>query len=845
MLCPNFPRGALRSLPFLPGAGLVAGLILGSASGLRASVAETAAPVSAPPPARPLAAKPPPAELALAQFHQVVEPILEQRCYACHGDGESRAGVAFDTLKTTDQILHNPELWRKVRKTTRSHLMPPVKHDPPTPQQQLALESWITTAGFGLNPDQPDPGRVTVRRLNRTEYKNTVRDLLGVDFDTDLELASDDVGYGFDNIADVLTLSPIRMEKFLAAAELVVGKGVPAAPRVMDEQSARASEFLSADGSLNGDPLSFYVESAISHTFSARVEGDYRIVVSSQVDGNTDHDPGRCVITGLADGKEFYRREHSWADCELFHDTRVIHLGAGSHQITFHLQPLLPYEQHVTPKMNYKLNLVQVQGPLDEKDWLPPPSYARFFPRPEAPAEPTARRAYARAVLASFAARAWRRPVDPETLGLLVDLAESTYQTSGVTFEAGVSRAMVAMLASPRFLFRVETTEPAPAGQPAANVDEYALASRLSYFLWSSLPDDELFRLAARGELRKNLAAQVKRMLADPKSAAFVENFTGQWLRSRDVQRVALDRVRIFEREGVVLPANAPTDVSAASRLAMKQEAEAYFGYVAHENRSVLELLDSDYTFVNQQLAGYYAMPAGTATGPELRKVTLPPDDPRGGGVLTMGSVLAVTSNPARTSPVKRGKWILENILGAPAPPPPPAIPPLEEAEKKLTDHVPTQRETLALHRQDALCASCHDRMDPLGLALENFNALGLYRTRDMGQPVDATGQLFTGEAFKNIRELKHILVADHRDEFYRTLTERMLTYALGRGVEYYDVPAVDQIVARLDRTDGRFVELLLGLVESAPFQQRRVAPAPLTPAPKPALVATETAPAP
>ncbi len=788
---------------------------------------------------------PPDPALGLAQFHQTVSPILEERCYACHGDGEKKGGLAFDELKTPEQILGNPELWLKVLKNTRSHLMPPAEKTPPTAVEQAALEQWIKTAAFGLNPAQPDPGRVTLRRLNRTEYHHTVRDLLGVDYDVDAALPAEDVGYGFDNIGDVLSISPMRMEKLLETAQDLVKKAVPAASRTIGEETALASEFLSADGSYNGDPLSFYFEAAVSHTYHVRVGGDYRILISSQVDGVTQPDPGLCVVSGLADGKEFYSREHHWADCEYFHDERVVHLEAGDHQVTFHLQPLLPPEQQRTSKMNYKLAQVQMIGPLDEKDWQPPPGYARFFPRAEPPAEPAARRAYAREVLEKFATKAYRRPVAGPTLDRLVSIAETFYQAPGATFEGGVSRAMVAVLASPRFLFRFEEAEPAAPGQPFARVDEYALASRLSYFLWSTMPDDALFALAAQGGLRKNLAAQVQRMLVDQKADAFVENFSGQWLQSRGILHTALDRVAIFAREDITLARNAPTDVSAASRLAMKQEAEAYFGYVVRENRSVLELIDSDYAFLNRTLAGYYGLPADTAPGPDFRKVTLRPDDPRGGGVLTMGSVLSVTSNPTRTSPVKRGKWILENILGAPAPPPPPNVPSLELAEKKIDGHKPTQREVLAKHREDALCASCHARMDPLGLALENYNALGLHRTAELGQPVDATGQLFTGEKFDDIRGLKHILATAHRDEFYRTLTEKLLIYALGRGVEYYDVPTVDTIVARLGRTDGHFTELLLGVIESAPFQSRRLAPAPLTPEAKPALVAARTTPVP
>ena len=377
----------------------------------------------------------------------------------------------------------------------------------------------------------------------------------------------------------------------------------------------------------------------------------------------------------------------------------------------------------------------------------------------------------------------------------------------------------------------MEESAPAVAGQPFVDVDEYALASRLSYFLWSSMPDDELFKLAAQGALRKNLGAQVRRMLADPKADAFVENFAGQWLRSRDILRTPIDRVAVLEREGIKTPAGRaaqPTDVTPEQREAMKAEAEAYVGYVARNNRSVLELLDSNYAFVNATLASYYGMPAGTAKGTALQKVTLPPADPRGGGVLTMGSVLAVTSNPTRTSPVKRGKWILENILGAPPAPPPPNIPALEETLGKIADHVPSQREVLALHRKDPLCASCHDKNGSARARAGELQRPRPIPHRGDGPAGRRRGRALHGRALQQFRELKHLLVTTHRDEFYRTFTEKLLIYALGRGVEYYDMPTVDKIVARLDQTDGKFEELLLGVVESAPFEERRPVPQPL-----------------
>ena len=368
-------------------------------------------------------------------------------------------------------------------------------------------------------------------------------------------------------------------------------------------------------------------------------------------------------------------------------------------------------------------------------------------------------------------------------------------------------------------------------------MDEYSLASRLSYFLWSTLPDDELLKLAASGQLRQNLDAQVQRMLADPRSEAFIESFAEQWLQSRDVLDLPINEPEMLAREGI----ETKQELTADYRTAMQKETTAYFGYIAHNDRSVLEFLDSNYTFVNDKLAEIYGLP--NVTGPEMRRVTLPPDSPRG-GVITMASTLVMTSTPSRTSPVKRGKWLLENILGAPAPPPPPNIPPLEDAAKQVADHTPTQREVLALHRQDPLCASCHDRMDPLGLALENFNGIGGFRTQELDQPIDATGKLSTGESFKNITELKHILVANHREEFYRALTEKLLTYAAGRGMEYYDVPTIDQIVARLDRADGRFSALLLGVIESAPFQERRPLSNPLKTEAAPSNLLTQNTPA-
>ncbi len=838
---------------------------------------------------------------ALAQFHKMVEPILREHCYDCHGDGSSRAGLAFDDLVTEGKVLHNPEVWLKVLRNTRSHLMPPADHAPPTAAEQLVLEQWITTAGFGLNPARPDPGRVTVRRLNRTEYRNTIRDLLGVDFDAEAALPPDDIGYGFDNIGDVLSISPMRMEKFIEAAMAAVEKGVPKDTVVIPAQLTLPTDFHTADGAQTAEHLSFYQVRTVTHRYQAKATGDYRVIISSKVDGEANPDPQQVRITGLSDGKEFFRAEYHWSDAEYYNDERIVHWEQGEHEIGLATQPLLDL-QPLKTKMEYKILYVRLEGPLDRKDWEQAPGYRRFYSRDVPPEKPAARRTYARETLTRFVTKAYRRPVDRATVEQLVDLAEKTYSTPGNAFEKGIAQAMVAALASPRFLFHFENAEPAARGQQSAQVDEYTLAERLSYCLWSSMPDEELTGLAARGELRKNFRAQVQRMLADPKAQALAENFSGQWLQSRGVLDTPINSAEVMARETprsppvavvvdapvpdavvAVLPAVSPAPAAAPVavgnaragaapgragapapnaapgrgrgrgpavlsgtaltpeiRAAMKRETEAYFSHIIHDDCSVLELLDSDYTFVNDQLAAVYGIP--NISGPEMRRVTLPPGDLRG-GVLTMGSVLTVTSNPTRTSPVKRGKWILENILGSPPPPPPPNIPALEEAQAKLADRPVTQRELLALHRADPKCASCHARMDPLGLALENFNAFGRARTQENGVPIEPAGELATGEKFNGVREVKRALVEGHRIEFYRTLTEKLFTYALGRGMEYYDVPAVDRIVGQLEKDNGRFSTLLLGVLESVPFQQRRLNSNAVTPDAKPALLTSQTGP--
>ena len=642
-------------------------------------------------------------------FRQSVLPLLNKYCFACHGDGEATAQVAFDQFPSDEQLVGSRALWWKALKQLRAGFMPPQSEAQPSNEEMLRIERWIKTAVFEIDPQNPDPGRVTLRRLNRVEYRNTIRDLLGIDYDTAGEFPADDTGYGFDNIGDVLTISPLLLEKYVGAAEAIVQQ------------------------------------------------------------------PGfdKLFAAGIPEGDQ-------------------------------------------------------------------------------------QRRDYARELLSRFAARAFRRPPEPETIERLLALVETAAGPDSQAFKAGIARAVTAILASPRFLFREELTEPAsPPTHP--QVDEYALAARLSYFLWSTMPDDELFRLAGEHKLREDLPAQVRRMLADARFKQFIRHFTGQWLQARDIESVPINAFAVMTgdqlpdaealkrrarfRELRSRPFESLTDEEKAEidaareafragiqrfrkfelngdlRRAMRDETEMLFAYIVEQDRSLLELIDSNYAFLNERLATQYGIEG--VEGSEMRLVQLPPDSPRG-GLLTQGTVLAVTSNPDRTSPVKRGLFILDNLLGTPPPPPPPDIPPLEDAAKQLADRSPTLREQLELHRAQPLCHSCHNRLDPLGLALEDFNALGMLRERRPDRVIDTSGTLLSGESFANVRELKRILATARRRDFYRCLSEKLLTYALGRGLEDYDVYTVDELVERLDCENGRASVLISGIIESVPFQRRR-----------------------
>ncbi len=783
---------------------------------------------------------------AVQAYHSDVLPILEKRCYECHGDGYDKGKVAFDSLETDAQIL-KPELWVRVLLNTRAGLMPADRKPRLTAGEQQTLERWIKYDVFGIDPANPDPGRVTLRRLNRVEYRNTVRDLTGVDYNTDHEFPPDDSGFGFDNIGDALTMSPMLMEKYVAAAQAIVAEAVPTAPRKPAEAVVNGMAFDGTDARLKWGKrdLVFNEPRTLHATYKNESAGSYRVSLEIEVNGSYVPDPGRARVIFKVDGKEVRNQEFGYYDEKVFTFDSTHKWPAGEHSFAIELQPVVPEGKKETI-IDLFVNKLTIEGPLEKSQWIATKNYEKVFPRP-VPAGKKERRAYAAELLSAFAAKAYRRPLTGEDTGArLAALAEATYSQPGKTFEQGVAHAAAAVLASPRFLFRLEAPAQNQLTARFADIDEYSLASRLSYFLWSTMPDAELMKLAGRGELRKNLDAQVKRMLADKRADNLAKNFTGQWLQARDVEGIASNPREILLRDageegslkalfaawkaqdektakeitqkidGIV---DSKPEFDKPMRAAMRSETEAYFGYVMRDDRPVTELIDSNYAFLNEALARYYGIPG--VTGKELRKVTLPADSPRG-GVLTQGSALLVTSNPDRTSPVKRGLFVLANFLGTPPPPPPANVPALEASESEFHGKEPALRDVLKVHRESPLCRSCHNRMDPIGLAFENFNGVGMWRDSERKQPIVAEGSLITGETFNSVSELKHILVTGHREDFYRTLTAKLLTYAIGRGPEYYDVETIDQIVKRLDDNGGKFSALLMGVIDSAPFQKMR-----------------------
>jgi hypothetical protein len=735
-------------------------------------------------------------------FARQVAPLLRQYCTDCHGGDKPRAGVALDRYRDDITAAGDLVTWEKVQKALRDGSMPPAKKKQPTPAERDLLAAFLDQQlAAGASPH--DPGHVTLRRLNRTEYSNTISDLVGLSFHAADDFPADDVGYGFDNIGDVLTVSPVLLERYLAAAERIIGEAlrepgsgsrrIPAAqmqPGPKPEELAGGFRRVAIGCQLDSGP------------FDVVHGGDY--ILRTRAYGADGPSSLRLVLQ--LDGREVrgFDVRVTQAKPQVY-EARA-HLDAGQHAVA-----LVHDSKSTDPRQAGRdlfLQVLEVEGPVGREGEAPvappvtPGVYQRLItcrPGPGLRKDDCAHQ-----ILAAFARRAYRRPVSADEVDRLVALVRRCEQ-DGETFDKGIRLALEAVLVSPHFLFRVERDPETGRPDSPHPISEHELATRLSYFLWSSMPDEELLALADRGALRQNLEAQVRRMLREDKARALAENFAPQWLETRNLKALTPDH-NLFPKFNDTL------------RTAMMREVELFFGAIMEEDRSILDLLDADFTFVNEPLAAHYGI--RDVKGPEFRRVRL--EDGQRGGVLTLAAVLTVTSNPTRTSPVKRGKWILENLLNAPPPPPPPEAGELKDEKPALQSA--SLRQRMELHRAKAECAGCHSRLDPLGFGFENFDAVGAWRSRDGKFPIDASGTLPGGETFHGPVELKKILHS-RSDSFARCLAEKLLTYALGRGVQATDRPALDALVEAMAHDRYRFSTLVLELVKSEPFQLRRGRP--------------------
>ena len=743
-----------------------------------------------------------PGSSPVSEFKRWVQPVLAEHCYACHGTEKKRGDLDLQRFAHDPALAREREVWEKVRTALTAREMPPEGKPQPAESARQGVVGWIDDALAALDANTPpNPGRVTARRLNRNEYRNTIRDLVGVDYDAHGLFPNDESGYGFDNIGDVLSLPPMLMEKYLAAAEAIARQVIvtndPAAKRIQRVPANRFSTQADAVSTTEEEVWAFYREGEITASLEFPAAGEYRLRL--RVYGE-QAGPELPKIGVRFDGREIHVQTVQATESrpEIFEVPLAV--TAGAHRLG------LAYLNNFNTDgdRNLFLTSVEVVGPLGAAPEDYPPAHRRILPRRPAPGEELG---YAAEVLRALAARAYRRPPTDAEVQRLVALVASILKEGG-GFEEGIRFAVEAVLVSPHFLFRWEL-DPAPLAAGASReLTDYEVASRLSYFLWSSMPDDELFRLAAEGTLRRPavLAAQVSRLLADPRSAELVRNFGGQWLQVRNLDQA--------EPDATIFPA-----WDRGLREAMRRETELFLAAVVREDRSVYDLIDADFTFLNERLARHYGI-SGVA-GDAFQRVKLPTGSPRG-GVLTQGSVLTITSVPTRTAPVLRGKWILEQILGTPPPPPPGNVPPLEQGEE--AEQAATVRQRLELHRSKPECMGCHQKMDPLGFALENFDAIGRWRDQDGPHPVDTSAELPGGRKVEGAAGLKRVLRSG--PEFPRALASKLLTYALGRGLTPADRPVVNAVVERLAKEDFRISSLLLAIVESDPFLKRQPQPA-------------------
>jgi hypothetical protein len=765
--------------------------------------------------------------------------LLDRYCVSCHNERMKTANLALDSVDTASLSGH-ADVWEKVVRKLRAGMMPPPGRPRPDAAAHEALVSFLEGELDRAAAANPDPGRTeTFHRLNRTEYQNAVRDLLALNVDATALLPADDGSYGFDNIAGVLKVSPILMERYVAAARKISRLAIGLPPRSPAAETFRVSPELLQYDHVDGLPFGTRGGTSIEYTFPADGEYEFKIALGRavweqypivglsdephQMELSVDGERIRLFDVKRAGGRPPRGSDAPPEDPESGLRARL-RVTAGPHDVTvtFIRKSAALVEEDLRepfakPYLNQvfqpQVGSVTITGPFNAAGAPAAETASRkkiFTCRPSGESDELA---CARRILTPLAKRAFRRPATDGDVQELLGFYRDGRKEGG--FELGIEMALRKLLVSPEFLFRIErdplTTSAGDAPADRARADAYhvsdlELASRVSFFLWSSIPDDPLLDIAAQGKLHEPavLEKQVRRMLADARSQALVTNFAGQWLYLRNLRGVRPDEV--------LFP-----DFDEELRDGFQRETELFFENLVREDRSVLDLLKADYTFVNERLARHYRIP--NVYGSHFRRVTLAADNPRG-GLLGQGSVLTVTSHANRTSPVIRGKWLLENVLGTPPPPPPGNVPPLEATHVK--GKTLTVREQMEEHRKNPACATCHKLMDPLGFALENFDAVGRWRPRaENGAALDTSAVLPDGTAFTGVDGLKQALLA-RSDMFVSTMTEKLLTYALGRGLEYYDAPAVRAIRRDAANRQYRFSSLILGIVNSAPFQMRR-----------------------
>ncbi len=734
-----------------------------------------------------------------AAFDRAVKPLFDSTCSMCHSAGVASGGLNIEQYSTVASLASDRDEWDKIVHRLQAGEMPP-KEIPQSDEMKAQIASTVAFAKDEIKRldglVKPDPGRVTARRLNRSEYTNTIRDLLAVDFRADKNFPTDDSGEGFDNIGDILTVSPLLMDKYISAARAIAARAIgadPLPPKPIEiEYSTRLKNIRRLD------------YSDVEATHRVDFDADYDIRVGLPGQRAADAKPvnmglwmdGKLLTTQMVETKPSgltyfnpYSEEHI-----------KVYLPAGDHVfrlgfIDDEFVKTLDDKTAYSDKANKFIGSMFFVGPYPSK--VEKESRKKILI-----CDPASGAVCVDKIISTLARRAYRRPVTRDEVAALTRFV-GIAKADGRTPEQGIQLAIQAMLVSPHFLFHIEH-DPKPTDPTAAHkVSDVELANRLSYFLWSSMPDEELQSLGETGKLSQPgvLDAQLKRMLADPKSSAMAENFAGQWLEIRNLDSIKPDPGKF--------PAWGPE-----LRDAFKTETRMFFDNMLRENRPIGEFLSARYTYLNEFLAKYYGIDG--VKGPDFRRVELKTEER--GGILSQGSVLAVSSYPSRTSVVIRGKYILTNILGTPPPPPPPDVPPLDET---TVGTAMSLRQQMEKHRANAVCASCHSRMDPLGFGLENYDAVGKWRTMDGKFPVDSSGVLPSGKTFSTPLQMREILTGMQTD-FARCLTEKMMVYALGRGLKPYDKRTVGAIDDQLAANGYGFQTLVSEIVHSLPFQERR-----------------------